>query len=130
MLGYMNDFIKDSAKIAIKNSNYFQHEGVQDFEIVAIDFVDQVYNIIDGFEPGSSFKMLVLTKHAETENLSNHTAFTVVANPYYWTMDAMYDGSASIHDGELWANTIFFGALTLEMSTEWIKDRLGVKEVA
>lgn len=129
MYGKINEFIRNSAEIAIKNSIYFQMEGIEEFEIVAMDLIDGMYGIMDKFRPGFPFRLLVLVKHKDTENLSNHTAFTVVSNPDYWTMDAMYDGSASIHDGEIWGNTIFYGALTLEKSTAWIKEKLCVKEV-
>lgn len=124
----INEFIRSSVEIAIRNSYYFLSEGIKEFEIVALDFIDDQYNILAENEAGR-IRLLALVKHPDTENLSNHTCFTIAVNTDYWTMDAMYDGSVSIHDGEIWGNTVFYGALTLEKSNAWIKDRLGVKEV-
>ena len=119
MNGNINEFIRNGVEIAVRNSYYFQEEGVKDFEIVAMDFIDDQYNIIpqNGKE---NFRMLVLVKHAETGHLNNYTAFTVVSNPYWWTMDAMYDGGAVIHDGEIWYHDICYGALTKEKADAWL----------
>ena len=131
MNGNVNEFIMNSVEIAIKNSNYFMDEGIGDFEIVAMDYIDDSYNVIEELKGEKPvFKMLVLVKHKQTVHGNNYTAFTVVTNPYYWTMDAMYDGGATIYDGEIWGHDIFFGALTKEMATSWIVKSLGVKEVA
>ena len=121
MNGNINEFIRNSVEIAVRQSNYFQEEGIEEFEIMSMEFIDDQYNILNGkANDNGYFRMLVLVKHRETSHLNNHTAFTVVADPYHWTMNAMYDGGAVIHDGEIWYHDICYGALTREKANAWL----------
>ena len=126
----INEFIENSVRIAIKNSNYFVEEGIKEFEVVSVVLVDDSYNVIKGTEPKRHFKVLALAKHKELANGTNCTAFTVVPNTYTWEMIAMYDGGAIVRDGRICGHNICYGALTEEMATAWLDDVFGTQEVA
>ena len=130
MNGNINESMYECVKIAVRDSNYFQENPVKEFEIVNMDFIDDNYKILDNMDE-YDFRMLVLVKHPEIADLSNYTAFTIVANPLTWEMIAMYDGGACVgDDGEIWGHNIEYGSLTRERATQWLKESLEYEEVA